>query len=612
MGRKPVFSREQETEIRDQILLLASMFYGLTPQSLKAAVFTYADWMYGFLKRNSEISIRRPEPTSVNRILAFNATEVQIFFDNLSSTYDKYRFRPHRIFNVDETGINAVHKPGKILAPKGIKQVGSATSWERGKNITICCCISATGQYVPPLIIYPRLRMHPSLEQGGPNGSSYRCNKSGWMTEELFYAWLVHFAEHTKPSLEDPVLLILDNHSSHISVRIYDFCRQNGIIMLTIPPHTSHRTQPLDITVYSPLKTALHKECDAYMKLHQYEKLTPLQLIPLFTQAYLNVANAEKALSGFRASGIWPFNPNVFSQLIQEGNDNASDRISAEQAIVDIRMESENVEASSALLDIPMDFNERSYLVPTNTEPNESADDSHPSTSGIQNSLLFENPEPEIAHNSLPSKSATQTEIEHAKRQLFVTPVGNKTPEHVIPFSEISPAPEKKHISKGKGIGKRTKQQSKLLTSTPVKSVLEKIEEKRVAKKKKLEEHSETMTKKLKKRKNKTSFKKQMIKESSSSSDEDLHVLCDDEEELDDDFSEGRGGETGVEELYALFVVISGRITNCGTGASAVVAGRTLYVPDMILQLIIFVDFVCKDRKTFMIYVRSSLPFILS
>ncbi|CAH2004966.1 unnamed protein product [Acanthoscelides obtectus] len=222
MGRKPVFSREQETEIRDQILLLASMFYGLTPQSLKAAVFTYAesnkiknpfnkdkkeagkDWMYGFLKRNPEISIRRPEPTSVNRILAFNATEVQIFFDNLSSTYDKYRFRPHRIFNVDETGINAVHK-----------------------------------------------------------------------------------------------------------------------------------------RVYSPLKTALHKECDAYMKLHQYEKLTPLQLIPLFTQAYLNVANAEKALSGFRASGIWPFNPNVFSQLIQEGNDNASDRISTEQAIVDIRMESE-------------------------------------------------------------------------------------------------------------------------------------------------------------------------------------------------------------------------------------------------------------------------------
>ncbi|CAH2003419.1 unnamed protein product [Acanthoscelides obtectus] len=144
-----------------------------------------------------------------------------------------------------------------------------------------------------------------------------------------------------------------------------------------------------------------------------------------------------------------------------------------------------------------------------------------------------------------------------------------------------------------------------------MKSVLEKIEEKRVAKKKKLEEHSETMTKKIKKRKNKKSFKKQMIKESSSSSDEDLHVLCDDEEELDDDFSEGRGGETGVEELCVICGDF-GKDNELWYSASAVVAGRTLYVPDMILQLIIFVDFVCKDRKTFMIYIRSSLPFILS
>ncbi|CAH1961666.1 unnamed protein product [Acanthoscelides obtectus] len=103
--------------------------------------------------------------------------------------------------------------------------------------------------------------------------------------------------------------------------------------MLTIPPRTSHRTQPLDLTLYSPLKAALYKECDAYMKLHQYGKLTSLQLIPLFTQAYSKVANVGKAVSRFRASDIWPFNPNVFNQLIQEGNEKSPDRISAEQAI---------------------------------------------------------------------------------------------------------------------------------------------------------------------------------------------------------------------------------------------------------------------------------------
>lgn len=128
----------------------------------------------------------------------------------------KHKFPPHRIFNVDQTGINSVHR--KILAQKGLKQVGAATSWERGKNITICCCVSATGHYIPPMIIYPRQRMQAHLERGGPSGCIYKCLKSGWMNEELFQDWMVHFKEHVGATHENPVLLILDNHSSHHSV----------------------------------------------------------------------------------------------------------------------------------------------------------------------------------------------------------------------------------------------------------------------------------------------------------------------------------------------------------------------------------------------------------
>lgn len=47
--------------------------------------------------------------------------------------------------------------------------------------------------------------------QGSPNGSFYKCSKSGWMINKLFNIWLVHFTEHTKPSVDDSVLLMLDN-----------------------------------------------------------------------------------------------------------------------------------------------------------------------------------------------------------------------------------------------------------------------------------------------------------------------------------------------------------------------------------------------------------------
>lgn len=123
----------------------------------------------------------------MSRILAFNETEVNRFFSNLETILEKYpTLSQNDFYNVDETGISTVQKPGPIIGPKGQKQAGKATSWERGRNITVCCCMSATGNYVPPLFIYPRQRMTPALEKRGPPGSLYHCSKSDWMTEDFF------------------------------------------------------------------------------------------------------------------------------------------------------------------------------------------------------------------------------------------------------------------------------------------------------------------------------------------------------------------------------------------------------------------------------------------
>ncbi|KAH1021752.1 hypothetical protein HUJ04_011237 [Dendroctonus ponderosae] len=90
------------------------------------------------------------------------------------------------------------------------------------------CSFSASGINVPPMFIHARQRM----------------------------------ADYSRSHLsEDPVLLLLDNHSSHCSLNTYNFCKERGMILLTIPPHTSHRVQPLDVTFYGPLKTAYNSEC---------------------------------------------------------------------------------------------------------------------------------------------------------------------------------------------------------------------------------------------------------------------------------------------------------------------------------------------------------------
>lgn len=117
------------------------------------------------------------------------------------------------------------------------------------------------------MFVFPRKRMSPQLEKGGPAGAIYKCSENGWSNENLFVEWLQHFTAHTNPSLEQPVQLILDNHASHISLTIFKHCKKENIHMLSLPPHTSHRMQPLDVTFYGPLKAAYKRECDLFLKL---------------------------------------------------------------------------------------------------------------------------------------------------------------------------------------------------------------------------------------------------------------------------------------------------------------------------------------------------------
>lgn len=329
MGRPQVFSEEQEKELANRVIELSNKFYGITLTELRRLAYSVAeemgikhnfnsekqmageDWAMSFRNRN-KISLRKPSATSLSRIVGFTKEEVDLFFTNLDFLMQKHKFSAARVFNMDETGISTVQKPGQILGAKGQKQIGGAISWERGRNITVICCFSASGTYIPPMLIFPRKRMTPLLERGGPVGAVYKCSDNGWSNEILFEEWLKHFQQNCKSTEDDPVLLVLDNHNSHISMNSYIFCRTNHIHVLSIPPHTSHKTQPLDVSFYGPLKKAFNNECDKFMRVNLYKKITPYDIAFIFNKAYMNTSTIEKGVAGFEKTGIYPMDKDKF------------------------------------------------------------------------------------------------------------------------------------------------------------------------------------------------------------------------------------------------------------------------------------------------------------
>jgi hypothetical protein len=72
---------------------------------------------------------------------------------------------PSRVYNADESGFPQGPKSGKILAPRGSKNVYSTCSSDKSQ-ITVPACMSATAHYLPPMLVFPgeRFRGYNPLE----------------------------------------------------------------------------------------------------------------------------------------------------------------------------------------------------------------------------------------------------------------------------------------------------------------------------------------------------------------------------------------------------------------------------------------------------------------
>lgn len=218
----------------------------------------------------------------------------------------------NRIFNCDESSILLCPDAESVLAAKGSRAVYKVV--DGGKEaLTVLFMYRADGTRAPPMLMYSYKKSVPKkIIDNTPRGWGIGVSNSGWMTTETFYEYIsnIFYPWLLKENAEFPIIVYMDNHSSHLNLPLATFCREKKIELIMLPPNSTHIMQPLDISFFHPFKE-MWKKCVPKWKNEQNLSQFKKEDFPLVLKFTLeNMTNAEKVIvSGFRGSGLYPFNP---------------------------------------------------------------------------------------------------------------------------------------------------------------------------------------------------------------------------------------------------------------------------------------------------------------
>jgi hypothetical protein len=102
----------------------------------------------------------------------------------------------------------------------------------------------------------------------------------------------------------------MDGHYSHTrKLEVITLAGENHVDIICLPPHSNHKMQPLDKAFMGPLKTFDCQEIEKGLRSHPGRVVSVYQIGELFGNAY---KQGEIAANGFRMTGLFPFDKNVF------------------------------------------------------------------------------------------------------------------------------------------------------------------------------------------------------------------------------------------------------------------------------------------------------------
>ncbi|CAK5268608.1 unnamed protein product [Mycena citricolor] len=274
-------------------------------------------WAQRFKNRHADqLRVRWTQHLEKCRANNLNATTVNNYFDLLTDVVTKYEIKPANTYNMDEKGIQlGVSGRSQVLVDRDQKVVRRVTNGDR-ELVTVIETLCADGSALAPTIIFRGARRDANWSKENPCGASIAVSPRGWTDQHLGSLWLEKtFHPESLARLEDPSeyrLLVLDGHNSHCTFRFASFAEEHRIIILCLPPHTTHALQPCDVGAFKPLSSFWKKEVQELNARGQ--QVTKYNLLAIYSAARAQAFKHDTIQNAFRRSGIHPLDRTAVPQ----------------------------------------------------------------------------------------------------------------------------------------------------------------------------------------------------------------------------------------------------------------------------------------------------------
>ena len=279
-------------------------------------------WMTRFLTHHPKIAVRFASRINQERDAGTQPASIKTFFAQLGEVRSRHHILPGDTWNADEKGFAiGVAKKAKVICRRNRKnpRIRQPGNWEW---VTLMEAISATGDNIPGFFIYlGEAHLMGNHDYDERENASFALSSTGWTNDRLGVLWLV---EHFEPATRTgrPPLLIIDGHSSHLTVEFLEHAFTHNIHLLCFPSHSTHLLQPLDVGIFGPLAQYYSNEVDLWARAHPYQFVSKGDFFPLCQKARHATLTDKNIRAAFMATGIYPFRRAQVMNLIEKTKKN--------------------------------------------------------------------------------------------------------------------------------------------------------------------------------------------------------------------------------------------------------------------------------------------------